>query len=291
MARISFADLVRNAGVNYQAEYKTLLMLLNGSANKIFPDREFKGDYMFGYEGERRSFADFCDEHFESFPIELRGTCRSLSGFNQYIKFYPERVENPDLDALLTLTEYFMTFSSALQKRINSAGLYTEKTVNSHIIQHLNILLGKLHHKVVPEGPLVRLVPEDVVVAEVASNLPKELAIKAFLYRHRSMAGNIEKKRESLLSLGHQLESKRGLIHDKTLEAAIFSILNNMNIRHNNVDAENTAKYHEFVAKLESRELEKWYDRLYQMMVAAFARLDTAEDVAVYEANKRLIGA
>ena len=65
MARMSFADLVRNAGVNYQAEYKTLLMLLNGSANKIFPDREFKGDYMFGYEGERRSFADFCDEHFE----------------------------------------------------------------------------------------------------------------------------------------------------------------------------------------------------------------------------------
>lgn len=291
MERLSFGDLVRNSGVNYQAEYKTLLTLLHGGACATFTDHEFKGDSLFGYEGERRSFVDFCDEHFESFPIALRGTCRSMAGFNQYYKFYPERVEDPNLDALLTLAEYFMTFSAALQARINSGGLYKEKIVNSHIIQHLKILLGKLHHKAILEGSFVRLVPEDVVVAEVASKLPKELAIKTFLYRHRSMVGNIEKKREALSSLGHQLESRREVIHDKTLESAIFSILNNMNIRHNNVDPQDATKYHEFVAKLGPKELEKWYDRLYQMMVAAFARLDAAEDVAVYEANKRLIGA
>ena len=291
MARISFVDLVRNTGVNYQAEYGMLLTLLNGSACKIFHDSVFQGDTILGDEGERRSFVDFCDEHFESFSIELRGTCRSISGYNQYYGFYPDRVEHPDLNALLTLTEYFMTFSVALQKRINGGGLYAEKVANSHISQHLGILLGKLHHKVVVEGPYIRLVPEDTVVAEVASKLPKDLSIKTFMYRHRSMAGNIEKKREALLALGHQLESKRGLIHDKALESAIFSILNNMNIRHNNVDPKNTALYREFVAKLAPRELEKWYDSLYQMMVAAFARLDAAEDIAAYEANKTLIGA
>ena len=37
--------------------------------------------------------------------------------------------------------------------------------------------------------------------------------------------------------------------------------------------------------------IEKWYDHLYQMMVAAFARLDAAEDIAAYETNKTLIGA
>ena len=290
MARISFAELVRNAGVNYQAEYRTLLTLLNGSACKIFPDREFKEDAIFMGECEERSFANFCDEHFERFPIALRGTCRSLTGFNQYYEFYPEKISHPGLDALLTLVEYFMTFSAALQVIIASEGLYTEKVVNAHITQHIKILLGKLRHTTIVEGPFVRLVPEDVVVAEVASKLPKELAIKTFLYRHRSMAGNVEKKRESLLSLGHQLESSREKIHDKSLSGAIFSILNNMNIRHNNVDPKDTAKYREFVAKLEPKELEKWYDHLYQMMVAAFARLDAAEDVAEYEANKRLIG-
>ena len=178
-----------------------------------------------------------------------------------------------------------------LQARINRGGLYTEKIVNSHIMQHLKILLDKLHHRAIVEGPFVRLVPEDVILAEVASTMPKELAIKTFLYRHRSMAGNIEKKREALLSLGHQLESRREMIHDKTLEAAIFSILNNMNIRHNNVDPDNTARYREFVAGLEPRELEKWYDRLYQMIVAAFARIDANEDIDAYEANKMLIGA
>ena len=290
MARISFGDLVRNAGVNYQAEYRTLLTLLNGSACTIFPDREFKEDAVFMGECEERSFANFCDEHFERFPIALRGTCRSLAGFNQYYEFYPEKISHPDLDAVLTLVEYFMTFSAALQAIIDSEGLYTEKVVNTHITQHIKILLGKLRHKAIVEGPFVRLVPEDVVVAEVSAKLPKELAIKTFLYRHRSMVGNIEKKREALLSLGHQLESSRDMIHDKSLESAIFSILNNMNIRHNNVDPKDTAKYREFVAKLESKELEKWYDRLYQMMIVAFARLDATEDIAAYEANKKFIG-
>ena len=290
MTRLSFADLVRNTSVNYWAEYKTLLTLLNGSACKIFPDREFKGSIILGYEDERRSFVDFCDEHFESFPIELRGTCRSLGGFNQYFRFHPERVENPGLDALLTLTEYLMTFSAALQTKINSSGLHAEKIVNSHIIQHLKILLGKLYHKAIAEGPFIRLVPEDVVAADVASKLPKEVSIKTFLYRHRSMAGNIEKKREVLLALGHQLESRRDMIHDKVLEGAIFSILNNMNLRHNNVDPNTPANYREFVAKLKPRELEEWYDRLYQMMVAAFARLDATDALSIYEANKGIIG-
>ena len=50
MERLSFGDLVRNSGVNYQAEYKTLLTLLHGGACATFTDHEFKGDSLFGYE-------------------------------------------------------------------------------------------------------------------------------------------------------------------------------------------------------------------------------------------------
>ena len=286
MARLSFADLVRSTGVNYQAEYQTLLSLLQGSAYKIFPDDDFKGDIL-GNEYESRSFKDFCDKHFESFPVSLRGTCRSMGGYNRYHNYYPDGVGVPDLDALLTFSEYVMTFSVALHGAIKRDGYCRhERLVNEHICQHMNILINNLHHKVVLDGPFVRLVPEDVVVAEVASNLPKEVAIKTFLYRHRSMDGNIEKKKEALLSLGHQLESKRNEIHDKGLEGAIFAILNNMNLRHNNVDPNKLAYYREYVAKLDSKELEKWYDNLYQMMLAVFARLDASDALAVFEANK-----
>lgn len=289
MARISFADLVRNTGVNYAVEYKILLDLLRGSAVMIFPDKVLRGD-IFSREDERRSFMDLCNEHFEKFPIKLRGTCRSLSDFNQYHNYYPGSGNDSDLDSLLLFCEYFMTFSCALQLVINKDGYYSrEKIVNSHIIQHLKILVDKLHHKVVAEGPFARLVPEDVVVAELASKLPKDVSIKTFLYRHRSMAGNIEKKKDVLLALGQQLESKRSDIRDSALENAIFSILNNMNIRHNNVDPKDPAKYHAFVAAMSPKDLEGWYDRLYEMMLAAFAKLDAAQGIALYEANKKAI--
>lgn len=287
MARLSFADLVRSTGVNYQAEYQTLLTLLHGSACNVFTDREFKGDAIFGDEGEVRSFADYCNEYFEKFPVTLRGTCRALGDFNRYYNLHLDLVVEPDLDALLTLAEYMMTFGAAMQAAVKK-GTYSLKVdiISERILQHMKILIDKLHHKVVLEGPFVRLIPEDVVVAEVASKLPKEVAIKTFLYRHRSMAGNIEKKKEALLSLGHQLESKRNEIHDKELANAIFAILNNMNLRHNNVDPNKPANYREFVANLDSKELEKWYDRLYQMMLAVFARLDASDALAVFEANK-----
>lgn len=289
MARVSFADLVMSTGVNYKIEYKMLLTLLQGSAYRIFHDNELKGD-IFGGSGEVRSFTDFCDEHFEKFPIRLRGTCRTLSVFNQYHNYYPDSIDEPGLDDLLTLCEYSMTFSCALQVVINKDGYYRrEKIVNSHIIQHLKILVDKLHHKVVAEGPFARLVPEDVVVAEVASKLPKDVSIKTFIYRHRLMAGNIEKKKDVLLALGQQLESKRSDIRDSALENAIFAILNNMNIRHNNVDPKDPAKYHAFVAAMSPKDLEVWYDRLYEMMLAAFAKLDAAQGIALYEANKKAI--
>lgn len=289
MARLSFADLVMGTGVNYKVEYKMLLTLLYKSAYKIFSDKDLQGD-IFGRSDEVRSFTDFCDEHFEKFPIRLRGTCRTLSVFNQYHNYYPDSIDEPGLDDLLTLCEYFMTFSVALQSVINKEGGHNRANiVNSHITQHLKILIDKLHYKVVSDGPFVRLIPEDVIVAEVASKLPKEVAIKTFLYRHRSMTGNIEKKRDVLRALGLQLESKRSDIRDGALENAIFAILNNMNIRHNNVDPKDPAKYHAFVATMSPKDLEGWYDRLYEMMLAAFAKLDAAQGIALYEANKKAI--
>ena len=57
----------------------------------------------------------------------------------------------------------------------------------------------------------------------------------------------------------------------------IFFMLNNVNIRHNNCAPEDRAKYKEYVAAMNSDQLEAWYDELYQMILLAFLLLDNEE--------------
>ena len=75
MSRISFADLIRGAGVNIVEEYRELLTLLRGRACDVFPDYEFQGGLCKEYEC--RSFCNICDENFLSLPKEIR----AIKGF------------------------------------------------------------------------------------------------------------------------------------------------------------------------------------------------------------------
>ena len=153
MSRKSFADLVRGAGVNCAEEYQTLLRLLNGRAYEIFPDREFQSDGLFaGDTCEIRSFCDICNQNFEEFPVELRGTCRTIQSFNSYYQYYPESIQSPSLDDLLLLAEYSLTFSLALSRIIGKRGLFNEELINKHVTRHLFVLKDRLHHSMIPDG-------------------------------------------------------------------------------------------------------------------------------------------
>ena len=287
MSRMSFSDLVRGTGVNYAEEYRSLLTLLTGKAYEIFPDSEFRGGLL--DDCEIRSFCDVCDQNFEMLPVQLRGTCRTIGNFNCYYNFFPQNITNPTLDDLLLFAEYALTFSIEIQKIIKARSLYVEKLINQHILQHLFILKDKLQHDIVFDSVFVRLVPTDMVAVEIASQMPKDVSIKTLMYRHRSMIGNIREKKYVLKLLGDQLEPQRDSIDNRDLESAIFSILNNMNIRHNNV-CKGDKNYRPFVGGLSAQKLEAWYDRLYRMMLAAFAGLDTKNDLEVYKDSKDVIG-
>ncbi len=292
MARLSLGDIVAATNVNVGIEFKLLWHMLNGRAYELFPDDAFKPDGMLGGDYDERSFFDVCDESFESFPVALRGTCRSLRGFTAYYGLNFDKVEKCSLDDLLLLVEFAGTFVVALDKVFKKSGgnFYSQKIINDHVSQHIVILAEKLGHKMIYEDQFVKLVPNDVVTIEVATKLPMYVAIKTFMYNHRSMRGNLAKKREVLLALGEQLEPRRNQIANSQLSGAIFNILNNMNIRHNNV-AKGSVQYRPYVASLKSNELEIWYDRLYQMMLAAFSWIDSIDCCRKYEEFKDKIGA
>ena len=92
------------------------------------------------------------------------------------------------------------------------------------------------------------------------------------------MQGNIEGKKSILLLLGDKLEGQRAKLKqiNKTLEDSIFTLLNNLNLRHNNIDTD-SKEYNSFVATMPKKEIESWYDEVYQLCLLAFLEIDNVE--------------
>lgn len=117
--------------------------------------------------------------------------------------------------------------------------------------------------------------PEATAVAEIVDD---ETGYKVLRYNHYILKGDLQAKKDILLTLGSKLEPKREQIKaiDKNLEDGIFYILNNLNLRHNNITADDK-NYKRAVAEMDSTTLENWYDELYQMMLLAYLQLDQVE--------------
>ena len=120
-------------------------------------------------------------------------------------------------------------------------------------------------------------VPKDQAAISVAEIVDTGLSYKVIEYNHHSMKGNLEKKKEVLLALSEKLESERKRLKqiDSSLETDLFYLLNNMNIRHNNIDS--GKKQNPAVVSMSKDELEHWYDDTYQMCLLAFMELDHIE--------------
>ncbi|MCD8158515.1 MAG: hypothetical protein LUD77_06385, partial [Clostridiales bacterium] len=124
----------------------------------------------------------------------------------------------------------------------------------------------------------VLVIEDKAEVTAVAEILEDKLSFEVIRYNHHSLNGNIKQKKDILLELGSELESKRKLLEsfNKGLSSDIFYILNNLNLRHNNC-AKGTNNYKEAVALMQEDMLESWYDELYKMILLAFLELDHQE--------------
>lgn len=130
-------------------------------------------------------------------------------------------------------------------------------------------------------------------VTAVAEILPSQLSLDVIKYNHRSLQGEIELKKQILISLGAELEPKRRELQalNRQLSEDIFFMLNNINVRHNNRSKKDKSKYKEYVAKMRKDRLEKWYDELYQMILLAFLLLDNVERANnVKELKNKIVG-
>lgn len=129
------------------------------------------------------------------------------------------------------------------------------------------------------EAEQILVVEKDAAVTAVVEiEEDSNQAFEIVQYNHRTLKGDIGKKKSILFKLGAQLEPKRKELDriNSRLSENIFTFLNNMNIRHNNIEPGNS-KYKQWVADMKPEELESWYDELYQMILLARLELDNVE--------------
>ena len=141
--------------------------------------------------------------------------------------------------------------------------------------------LEKYNHKAYIDDERILIIEDKPEVTAVAEIVEQDLAIDIIRYNHRSLQGELDLKKNILLSLGAELEPRRRELQalNKQLSEDIFFMLNNLNVRHNN-RSKKDKNYKEYVAKMRKDRLEKWYDELYQMILLAMLLLDNTDRMA-----------
>lgn len=193
---------------------------------------------------------------------------------------------NPSHDKVLTFLEYVANMLMLIQEvTFKERYKYYETDVTRAAKQNLQTILDWLNceEKKLENEQKVVIVEKNAATTSVAEIVDASLAYKIIQYNHFSLRGDISAKKSILLALGAEIEPRRKEIYgaNRQLTDNIFYLLNNLNVRHNNKN-EKDKNYKDYIAKITPKELEIWYDELYQMCLLAFLELDQ------FERNRRV---
>lgn len=195
--------------------------------------------------------------------------------------------QSPDANDLLTIIEIVCNLIHQTLRYMGgeygSQGMYLGFQFTADAVRLSEILQDELsffgykssYDEDTETNIIIERKPEATAVAEI---VPPTLAKSVLRYNQFTLKGDIGTKKTILHQIGDALEPQRKALAqiENKLSDRIFWMLNNLNIRHNNVTVGNKS-YVAKVAAMSSEELEAWYDDLYQMMLLAFLKLDNVE--------------
>lgn len=154
------------------------------------------------------------------------------------------------------------------------------------IEDRINYFLNKTNHDLITLKNGNKIIVEKNVYASEVSQIVSETsiqdAIKVLEYNHFANKGNIQRKKEILISLANYLEPLRDelnafeelkevmKVNSKKIIAVeqLFGMYNNLGLRHNN-----DKQYH---LNMNDEELEQWYDDIYTSTLFVILSLDEA---------------
>ena len=176
-----------------------------------------------------------------------------------------------NMDDIIKGLEYYINILRMVEEKLNFSRnmQFSYPPAYPMLLKNIDILLEHLNYEeqVFAQDEKVILVPKNPAATAVAEITDKEhIAFAILKYNHNSLRGDLEGKRQLLLSIANEYEPLlKNPIDGFTdyFKKATF-LLNNLNLRHNNKSGKDKKQ---FVVDMPNKELEKWYDELYQLLL------------------------
>jgi hypothetical protein len=248
--RKTFYELLESQNFNVAREYRTLMSL--------FAEECVHFNYY---------YVPVCtyvnSTYFRELPFRCGFTC--LEDLMHGIGL-PD--ESNQLDDLYLLCEFLIAVLPTDKIGIDKGLRMQVNTIQKNI----TYVLEKTNHELKKDknGNMIVVAKKQpaVLAAEIVEN--ESVSFDIIEYNHYSLKGNLSEKKKILVSIGNYIEP---ILKDRTLQGTPYKslisdtgfLLNNFHIRHNNISG---AKAQEYTQALSDTEVEKWYDRAYDMALA-----------------------
>ena len=199
------------------------------------------------------------------FSSELRGTTINISDF---IERCAPHWEKPSLEGLLLYCEVIFNIVLSCDKSLHHKT--EDNKVSVQIIENILRVTEKLGYDIHKnENDLYFVAKKDALATEVMQEIgDKAVSLAILEYNRFSLKGDLIRKKELLGIVAHAVEP---LIKDPSLRSKCPEVfddikfgLNNLNIRHNNVEGANQKSA---LLSLSNDSLENLYDSLYSSIL------------------------
>lgn len=257
--RRSIFDLMNNKEIDIEREFKRIYELFEKDIfDNTYPQRSIctviDEDYFNEWKNRGRNIS--INDLFTSLQI------RDKNGLK----------ENSINKLLLYIEVIVNLISISIEKiRVEMINYYSYDWDTYKLLkENINSLLEDLNYQIskLSNGELV-IVEKDILSSSIAET-NGDISDKVIEYRRFALKGKIDEKRELLNLLANEVEGMKPIFKGTTYSNLMDDVqfmLNNLNIRHNNMEGKNKKQY---VIELPKKELEKLYDKTFDMILGIF---------------------
>lgn len=265
--RKSIFEQIKDNELNLQLEYKTIKKLFeeNGNVGAL-------------------SFERAIDIYIiRNWKYNFR--CINLSDL--YIKLnISDRMillSNYNIDDVLSYFELIYNLMLEIKKSYQKGYeiRYYDEDNYELILKNIRSVLENLNYEIVSIEDRWEIREKDIFSTAVAEN-NLDIADEILEYRRFALKGDLDAKKDIILKLSNKIEPLRtkfkGTDYNSVIEDAEF-LLNNFNLRHNNLEGKNKNKLLDTISE---NELENIYDKAYDLILTVLmlnTKIDFEKDL------------
>ena len=251
--RKTFYELLADKKFDISEEYDKLIFL-------------FAGEKCVGVDGYYNTIAAYIDRnYFRKLPNEIRGNSLNVSELMDSIELPLRSNKLEDIYLLCEFISAVLSPTVVAERKVLSDQAIT-------IYRNINYILEKTNHqfKMDKNGNQIVVSKNSTAILAAEIVADENISFDLIEYNHYALKGNLSEKKKILSSIGLYIEP---ILRDKTLKESNYGkllsdtgfVFNNFHIRHNNCTG---PKEQEYTKNLSNKDLEKWYDKAYDLALA-----------------------